>query len=323
VPRAPVGPACAALEQWLRRGGPRPPGIDAALREDAAVLRALVLAAAAHPLERGRLAGLLTLAQLDRILPPPSGEARRFPPRRTRHRPGVAPGRLLDRAVHAARRGGAAPALAAALARAGAEHARQALVRDDLPLSQVPTREGTPVEVRELPLELPRGVEFHVPNAGLILLWRFLSHYFGALGMLDGRDFAGEAQRSRAVHLLHYLASGVLDAPEHDLLLAKVLCGWEYTAPLLPCAPLTAEERHRSGQLLTTVTQHWPVLKNTSHDGLRGTFLMRAGSLALNDERWTLAVAPGPYDVLLQTLPWPRSMVRCAWMKDVLWVQWP
>ena len=38
--------------------------------------------------------------------------------------------------------------------------------------------------------------------------------------------FSCETAQQTAIYLLHYLASGPTDAPEYDLVLAKLLCGW-------------------------------------------------------------------------------------------------
>lgn len=188
-------------------------------------------------------------------------------------------------------------------------------------LDDAPERQAWPVQEQEA-AALPAGVPFHVSNAGLVLLWQFFHPYFSALGMLNGRAFASPAHQQRAVYLMQYLASGTFDAPAHELLLNKVLCGLDTSAPLAPCALLTEDERAYSEQLINTVTQHWAALKNTSADVLRATFLMRAASLVRGDKQWTLAVAPGPYDMLLQTLPWSLSTIRLSWMEDMLWVQW-
>jgi len=35
-----------------------------------------------------------------------------------------------------------------------------------------------------------------------------------------------------------------------------------------------------------------------------------------------LQVQPGPYDVLMQSLPWSIATIRLPWMERPLWVQW-
>lgn len=175
---------------------------------------------------------------------------------------------------------------------------------------------------QESPAPVPPGVAFHVPNAGLVLLWQFFHPYFSALGMLSGSAFCSPEHQGRALYLMQYLVSGTLEAPEHALLLNKLLCGLDPAAPLVPCAPLTEEERAFSKQLIGTVTQHWSAMKNTSVELLRATFLMREATLVRDDKQWTLTVAPGPYDMLLQTLPWSVSTIRLSWMEDIVWVKW-
>jgi hypothetical protein len=169
---------------------------------------------------------------------------------------------------------------------------------------------------------LPADQPFRVPNAGLVLLWQYMHPYFSALGLLAGRAFAGPPQQQRAACLLQLLACGSMRAPEHDLLLNKLLCGVEAGTPLACDTALTEQERTLADQLLYSITQHWRPLNNTSLDVLRATFLMREGSLVRQEEHWTLAVAAGPYDMLLQSLPWQVSTIRLPWMSAALQVQW-
>jgi hypothetical protein len=65
------------------------------------------------------------------------------------------------------------------------------------------------------------------------------------------------------------------------------------------------------------------VLRNTSPDGLRGTFLIRSGKLCLRDGGdWSLQVESNSFDILLDQLPWGISMIKLPWMEKMLWVEW-
>ncbi|MFI4941504.1 MAG: contractile injection system tape measure protein, partial [Burkholderiales bacterium] len=172
------------------------------------------------------------------------------------------------------------------------------------------------------PMAVPEGMRLPVDNAGLVLLAPFLERYFAALDLLQGRDFFGPAQRMRATYLTQYLACGKQEAPESALLLNKILCGVSTAVPLDDPVPLGEVERQLAEQMLAAVIRHWSKLGNTSVAGLRETFLMRAGYLTRRENDWSLHVQRGPYDVLLQSLPWSIATIRLPWMEKPIWVQW-
>jgi hypothetical protein len=175
---------------------------------------------------------------------------------------------------------------------------------------------------------LPTGEPFYITNAGAILLWPFLTRYFQTLGLLkkEKNDFRSDLERTRAVYLVQYLATGKLEAPEYELLLNKVLCGLKPEQPLDAVAPVTEAEAALSTQLLHGVIANWGKLRNTSIEGLRQSFLIREGRLLRrdSDNSWSLTVSTKGYDVLLDTLPWRLSMIRLPWMtpENVLHVKW-
>jgi hypothetical protein len=162
----------------------------------------------------------------------------------------------------------------------------------------------------------------HIRQAGLVLLHPFLQIYLGDVGLLAGEAFRDEAAQQRAIYLLHYLASGQTTAPEPELVLSKLLCGWPLNDPVeadleLPEAAL-AEGEH----LLETVIGYWEALKNTSPDGLREGFLQREGKLTRTENGWKLQVERQSIDILLGQLPWGVSMVKLPWMSNLLVVEW-
>lgn len=161
-----------------------------------------------------------------------------------------------------------------------------------------------------------------IGNAGLVLLWPFLTHYFDALGMLDRTQFRTADDRARAPYLLQLLASGDMEATDERILLNKILCGIDGAEALPNPEPAREAEVTLAGQLLGSVTQHWSKLENTTAAGLRETFLMREGMLTKHGSHWKLAVTRKTVDVLLQTLPWERSIVGLPWMQGPLYVEW-
>lgn len=162
----------------------------------------------------------------------------------------------------------------------------------------------------------------YVHNAGLILLWPFLSRYFQTIGLLEGKQFVSISHQERAVLLTHYLQTDETHVYEHRLLLNKLLCGWPVDMPLMAEIELHKVEKKESKKLLQTVIQHWQVLKNTSVDGFRQTFLGREGRLEEKNHGWELFITRTGYDVLLDKLPWGVSTVYLPWMKKTVFVEW-
>ena len=160
----------------------------------------------------------------------------------------------------------------------------------------------------------------HVNNAGLVLLHPFLPRFFETLGIADEHQLS---QANRALCLLHFLATGQPTAPEHELLLPKLLFNIPLETPVDADVALTEAEIDEATALLNAVISHWGALRGTSPDALRGTFLIRPGKLSLrSDGDWMLQVEPGAYDILLDQLPWSISMIKLPWMKRLLRVEW-
>lgn len=203
-----------------------------------------------------------------------------------------------------------------------------------LPLSS-PISEETPINISEYPAageiraalaageirEHPEAREgIYIENAGLVLLHPFLPQFFRAL------DIAAEdalVQPERALCLLHFLTTGQSMAPEYALILPKILCNIPLLAPVETSLGLTDAETEEAVALLEAVIHHWDVLRNTSPDGLRGTFLLRPGKVSRRDDGdWLLQVESNSVDILLNQLPWGISMIKLPWMDMMLWVEW-
>ncbi|MEU4156363.1 contractile injection system tape measure protein [Actinoplanes sp. NPDC026670] len=154
----------------------------------------------------------------------------------------------------------------------------------------------------------------YVVNAGVVVLHPFLPRFFETLGVADGDRLL---QPDRALCLLHHLATGETSAPEYDLSMAKVLCEVPSDEPVT-VLELGAHDLAEADLLLRSAIGHWDVLRGTGPDGLRGTFLTRAGSL--HDR--LLRIETESFDVLLDQLPWGLSMIQLPWMSRLLLVEW-
>lgn len=171
------------------------------------------------------------------------------------------------------------------------------------------------------PAERANGI--YLNHAGLVLLHPFLTYYFEAIGLVSENAFCHEYAQQIAIVLLHYLATGETSAPEYDLVLPKLLCGWPLNDPVVVGLELPEAALAEAENLLETVIRYWEVLKNTSPDGLRQGFLQRQGKLTQAEMGgWKLRVEQQSIDILLTRLPWGVSMVKLPWMAEVLVVEW-
>jgi hypothetical protein len=160
----------------------------------------------------------------------------------------------------------------------------------------------------------------YIENAGLVLLHPFLPQFFESLEVTSANNII---EPVRALSLLHYLVSGKTQLPEYQLVLPKILCQLPLSESVPYTVQLTEYDIQESLALLDAVIKHWEALRNTSHDGLRGTFLLRNGKLTLKDDGdWLLRVESQTFDILLDQLPWGISMIKLPWMKVMLWVEW-
>lgn len=164
---------------------------------------------------------------------------------------------------------------------------------------------------------------FFVPQAGVVLLHPFLPRFLERRGLLDaGRYFKNARCREKAIHLLHFLATGREHPEEPQTGIYKILCGLDIAVPVPKILELDPEDRNETSRLLESVIEHWSRLKNTSPEGLRTAFLQRQGKLTRTNDGWHLTVEQQSIDILLGTLPWILSTIRLPWLQEPLRVDW-
>ena len=162
----------------------------------------------------------------------------------------------------------------------------------------------------------------HVDDAGLVILWPFLPHLFGHLDLLDGRSFRDSSAQLRAAALLRVAAAGEEELAEYQLPLAKLLCGLEVDALFELDTPLTEPEIEECRRMLEALIARATVLKEMSIGGLRGSFLLRPGVIAVRDGGWFLRVERRAYDIVLARFPWTFEWVKLPWMGAPIQVEW-
>ncbi len=155
--------------------------------------------------------------------------------------------------------------------------------------------------------------------AGLVLFAPYLRVLFERGGVLDpeGRLPAEQVGRARA---LLVLLSGGEAGPADPL--ERVFLGLPPGQPVDAAAPDAEMVALVDGLVRAVVTQ-WGALGKTSPDGLREAFVRREGDLTLEAEGAArLRVLPGPFDMLLDRLPWSIALIRMPWMAGPLHVRW-
>ncbi len=158
-----------------------------------------------------------------------------------------------------------------------------------------------------------------VGNAGIVLLHPFLPRFFEGLGVAVGAEVVDPG---RAMCLLHLLATGERTAPEHELVLAKVLCGVDPDEPAEADVDLTEAEVEEALALLEAAIGHWGALAGSAPDAVRAEFLSRPGMLVADGGGPLLRVEARTADILLDQLPWGLSHVGLPWMDGLLRVEW-
>jgi len=164
-----------------------------------------------------------------------------------------------------------------------------------------------------------------VYHAGIILLHPFFSRYFMNTGVIRSVDQNSLSPEStlKAAALLGYLVTGRENLYEYELGVIKVLVGLAPENPLmLSGGLLELHELQEADTLLRSAIEYWSVLKNTSPEGLRSSFLQRHGLLSENEESWMLNIERSGYDILLEKIPWSISFCRFPWMTKPIQIQW-
>jgi hypothetical protein len=168
--------------------------------------------------------------------------------------------------------------------------------------------------------EFPLSVNY----AGLVLLHPFISPFFEATGVKETNSkVIADSKIARAAALLHFLATGQEELYEYELGLIKILLGLEPETPLLVGQGLLQEgDREEAETVLQSVINYWSILKSTSINGLRSSFLQRSGLLRRTENGWKLQVEHQSFDMLLEHLPWSISIIKLSWMKQPLCTEW-
>lgn len=170
-------------------------------------------------------------------------------------------------------------------------------------------------------LIIPEDVEdLYVNQAGLILVHPFLSQLLKNCGVInDHNEFL---DKEKAVHILHYIATGKEQQFENNMVLEKFLCNLPSKYPINRFIQLEDEVKNHADEMLTAVIGHWEVMKNSSNDLLRNEFLQRPGKLIHTEGRPRIILERKTQDILIDKIPWNISMVKLPWKDKIIFVDW-
>lgn len=166
------------------------------------------------------------------------------------------------------------------------------------------------------------GIEIRVSNAGVIILWPFLTQLFEHLSFMKNGSFENNEARNRAVYVLQYLVFTNIDFPEYELTLNKLFVGMKMEEHLDPFVTLSENEQEMAGSLLNGLINNWEKVKSSTPEGLQETFLQRQGILKFYKDEVILEVEKMGVDVLMESIPWNISVIKLAWMQKPLNVKW-
>lgn len=170
----------------------------------------------------------------------------------------------------------------------------------------------------------PKPIEepLQVYNAGMVLLWPYLSRLFGMLGYVKGKEWASVEAQHKAIHILQYLVTTKTEAPENELILNKVMCGYPVAEPVPFGIEFEEKELQIAESLLVGVIKNWPRMNTMVPNSLRGSFLIREGTIKEGEAKWELKVQKKPFDILLKSIPWGYNFIRLPWNDYFITVEW-
>ncbi len=161
-----------------------------------------------------------------------------------------------------------------------------------------------------------------IQHAGIVLIWPMLRTLFEDRGIMENNAFLNERCKFKALQLLNFICNGSDEMEEHEMPLNKLLCQLSIQTPVPILPPLANDDKAECNALLTHVIKNWTVLKSTSVEGLRASFIQRSAELYEDDDSLTLKVEQKGIDILLDKLPWGFRMIKLPWMQKLIHVEW-
>ncbi len=161
----------------------------------------------------------------------------------------------------------------------------------------------------------------YVQNAGLILIHPFMKTFFEHCDLLDKKTNQ-LSDPELGAHLLHYIATGKINAPEYDMIFEKFLCNIPLHQSINRHIKLTRKHKTQVKNLIESVQHNWSAMKTSSAELLQNEFFQRPGKLVVSDHDCTLTVERKTQDILLERLSWGIGLVKLPWKNQFMFVNW-
>lgn len=162
--------------------------------------------------------------------------------------------------------------------------------------------------------------EYHIENAGLIILHPYLKDFFKACDLLDENNDIPNPEL--AIHLLHYLATKKEQQFESNMVFEKFLCGIAIEQSIRREVVIPEGLKQKAEDLLKSVAHNWSALNDASTDLLRNEFLQRSGKLSFKAENPKITIERKVHDILLDRLPWALGLCKLPWVDKLIFTDW-
>ena len=161
-----------------------------------------------------------------------------------------------------------------------------------------------------------------INNAGIIILWPFLTNFFKNLNLLEDKQFKDKYCQQKGIYLLHYLLDSNSYPEEFSLVLNKILCGYPIEEVITNQIEINKDDKKEVIILLKSFKKSWSALKNTNINAISETFFKRDGLVKFQDNKCRIIIERKSIDILLQTLPWNTNIIRFPWINFPIFVEW-
>lgn len=165
-------------------------------------------------------------------------------------------------------------------------------------------------------------MEIYIRNAGLVILNGYLTYFFERCNYLDNQGNIAPELTGRAALLLQYVCDPDSSFEEYDLVLNKLLCGLVLDEDIPSRFDVNEIEKQTTEQMIDSIIVHWEVIKNSTPQAFRESWLWREGKLTNREDYWELLVEQRSFDVLLDYIPFSLSPVIFKWMPLPIKVIW-
>ncbi|KAA2223883.1 contractile injection system tape measure protein [Chryseobacterium sediminis] len=163
--------------------------------------------------------------------------------------------------------------------------------------------------------------EQYIQNAGLILIHPFIKTLFEHCELIDPKT-QQLTDPELCAHLLHYIATGKINAPEYDMIFEKFLCNIPMNQTINRHIKLSRKHKTQAKNVIESVQHNWAPMKKSSAALVQNEFFQRPGKLVITDSDYTLTVERKTQDILLEKLSWGIGLVKLPWHKKFIFVNW-